>query len=373
LRQNENQSKFVEMKALVWEAPRAMAMRDNAMPQPHSHEVVIKVAYAGICGSELSGYLGHSSLRVPPLVMGHEFAGEIVALGSQTQTSQPFDKLRAGSSNPSTSSGQALPTLQLGQPVTANPIISCGECVYCQQGKAQLCLRRKVIGAHLAGAYAEYVVVPAASVLSLPANLSTRMGALAEPTACAVRIAEMAGEVRDQVVLVVGAGPIGLLAMQVLLLRGARQVLISDIGSKRLEMARVLGGLPLNPKDLDVVQVAREATDGLGVVASVDAVGTAITRKTCVQATRNAGMVVLTGLHEETSAMPVAEMIRREIVGKGCFAYSPDNFAEALVLLADGKIQLDPWIVEAPLEEGGQWFERLLDAPGNVAKVLLVP
>jgi threonine dehydrogenase-like Zn-dependent dehydrogenase len=283
--------------------------------------------------------------------MGHEFAGEVVALGDQAAN------------------------LTLGSLVTVNPIIACGECVYCQQGKAQLCLRRKVIGAHVAGAYAEYVVTPAASVLPLPPGLSPRIGALAEPTACAVRIAEMAGDVRDEIVLVVGAGPIGLLAMQVLHLGGAKQVFISDIGPERLEMARALGGLPLNPSaaGTDVVQVVREATGGLGVFASVDAVGSAITRKTCVQATRNAGTVVLTGLHEETSAMPVAEMIRCEIIGKGCFAYSPANFAEALALLAAGHIRLDPWIVEAPLADGGKWFDRLIDAPGDVAKVLLVP
>ena len=326
-----------------------MALREHATPQPQTHEVVIKVAYAGICGSELSGYLGQSSLRVPPLVMGHEFAGEIVTIGRH------------------------VTTLSLGQLVTVNPIISCGECTYCQQGKAHLCLRRKVMGAHVAGAYAEFIVAPAASAHLLPASLSSRLGALSEPTACAVRIAEMAGDVKDETVLVVGAGPIGLLALQALLLRGAKQVFISDIGNERLEMARALGGLPLNPKETDVVQVAREATGGLGVAVSVDAVGSAITRKTCVQAARNAGTVVLTGLHEETSAMPVAEMIRREITGKGCFAYSPDNFAEALALLAAGKIRLDPWIVEAPLEDGGMWFERLLDVPGDVAKVLLVP
>ena len=229
------------------------------------------------------------------------------------------------------------------------------------------------MGAHVAGAYAEAIVVPAASVLPLTVGLSPRLGALTEPTACAVRIAELAGDVRDQIILVVGAGPIGLLAMQVLLLRGAQRVFISDLGSERLEMARAFGGVPLNPKETDVVQVIREATGGLGVVASVDAVGSAITRKTCVQATRNAGTVVLTGLHEETSAMPVAEMIRREITAKGCFAYSPENFVEALALLAAGKIRLDPWIIEAPLADGGAWFERLIDAPGNVAKVLLVP
>jgi 2-desacetyl-2-hydroxyethyl bacteriochlorophyllide A dehydrogenase len=337
------------MQALVWEAPRVMNMREQPIPQPKPDEAVIRVTYVGICGSELSGYLGHNALRVPPLVMGHEFAGEIAAFGERTQT------------------------FQLGQHVTVNPLISCGTCIYCRQGNNHLCTTRQVIGAHVPGAYAQYVVVPARNVCALGDAVSPRIGALTEPVACGVRIADVAGDVRGAVTLVVGAGPIGLLAMQALLLRGAQQVFISDLGHERLEMARALGGTPLDPKATDVVQTVREATGGLGAIATIDAVGTAITRKQCVQAARNAGTVVLTGLHEEASAMPAAEMTRREIVAKGCFAYSPQNFATALQLLAAGKIKLDPWIVEAPLADGGTWFDRLIDAPGAVAKVLLMP
>ena len=338
-----------DMKALVWEAPRVMNMREHAQPTPQSNEVVIKVAYAGICGSELGGYLGHNSLRVPPLVMGHELAGQVVEIGADVDAA-----------------------LQ-GKDVTVNPLITCGECLYCKQGLNHLCIKRKLIGAALPGAYAEYLVAPAANVIPLPAGLSARIGALAEPTACGVRIAEVAGNVKGETALIVGAGPIGLLALQMLLIRGAKAVYISDLGPERLEMAQALGGIPLNPKDVDVVQKLREVTDGYGAAVTVDAVGSAITRKQCVQAARNAGTLVLTGLHEETSAMPAAEITRREIVVHGCFAYTPANFAEAVDLLAQGKIRLDPWIVEAPLAEGGPWFDRLIDAPGDVAKVLLVP
>lgn len=114
-------------------------------------------------------------------------------------------------------------------------------------------------------------------------------------------------------------------------------------------------------------------TGGLGVAVSLDAVGTAVTRAQCISATRSAGTMILSGLHEEASNLPVAEVIRREIVLKGSFAYSPANFVEALELLARDEIRLDPWIVEAALESGGQWFDRLIDAPGNVSKVLLHP
>ncbi len=125
------------MKALVWEAPRVMAMRDRPEPSAQADEVVVKVAFAGICGSELGGYLGHHALRIPPLVMGHEFAGQIVAIGEEAR--------------------QRIPTLSIGQLVTAHPLAYCGHCEFCKQGLNQLCTARKLIGVHLPGAYSEYV------------------------------------------------------------------------------------------------------------------------------------------------------------------------------------------------------------------------
>lgn len=338
------------MQALVWEAPRTMVMRQHEQPHAQAGEVVVKVAYAGICGSELSGYLGHNALRVPPLVMGHEFSGEIVEVGSGVDSG-----------------------LAVGQLVTVNPLGYCGKCAYCTRGLNQLCVQRKLIGAHRPGAFAEYVSAPAELVLPLPDGLSLRVGALTEPVACGVRIGELAGDVQGETCLVIGAGPIGLLALQALQLKGAKEIFIAELDPERLAMGAALGGKPINPKDLDTVQAVRDATGGLGAAVSVDAVGTARTRQQCVSALRSTGTLILSGLHEETSAMPAAEIIRREIVVRGSFAYSPANFAEALQLLAEDKIHLDPWIVEAPLEKGGYWFDRLIDAPGNVAKVLLIP
>jgi 2-desacetyl-2-hydroxyethyl bacteriochlorophyllide A dehydrogenase len=340
------------MKALVWEGPRLMVMREHDKPQAAASEVVLRVAFAGICGSELSGFLGHNALRVPPLVMGHEFSGEIIELGETAITVNP--------------------ALKLGQQVTVNPLSSCGHCDYCADGLNHLCPNRKLIGAHRAGAFAEFVSVPAELVHVLPSSTSTRVGALAEPVAVAIRIAELAGNVQDQTVLVIGAGPIGLLVLQVLKARGARQVFVADLDAERLEMAGKLGGEMLNPKAVNVVSTIREATQGLGAAVSVDAVGAAVTRAQCIAATRSAGTVILSGLHEEASQIPAADVIRREISLKGSFAYSPANFVQGLEMLIENKIHLDN-IVEAPLEEGGKWFERLISAPGNIAKVLLVP
>jgi len=342
------------MKALVWEAPRVMALREQPEPTVAPGEILLKVAYAGICGSELSGYLGHNALRVPPLVMGHEFTGEIVALSAEARARNP--------------------ALAEGQAATANPLLSCGSCEFCARGLNQLCVSRKLIGAHRPGAYAEYVSLPAELAIPLPDGVSLRLGALTEPVAVGVRIGEMAAEGMDgEDALVVGAGPIGLLALQALRAKGAARVFIADLDPARLSMGAALGGEALDPRARDVAQEVRDATGGRGVAVAVDAVGTAVTRRQGVAATRSAGTLILSGLHEETSAMPAAEIIRREIVVRGCFAYSPANFAEALVRLARGTMRLDPWIVQAPLADGGKWFDRLIDAPGDVAKVLLVP
>lgn len=338
------------MKALVWEAPRVVAMREQPTPEIAANQALIKVSYAGICGSELSGYLGHSSLRVPPLVMGHEFAGTIVALGSE-----------------------APAELSIGQEVAVNPLSSCGTCSFCTAGQPQLCSKRQLMGAHRPGAYAEYAVVPVASIIPLPSGLSTRNGALAEPLAVAIRTSELAGDVAGKVVLVIGAGPIGLLVLQVLKRNGAARVFVADLDAARLAMADELGGEILNPREVDVVKTVREATNGEGAIAAVDAVGTAITRAQCVSATRSGGTVVLCGLHEEVSSMSAAEIIRREIHVRGTFAYTHKNFSDAVALLAEGSVRLDPWVVEAPLADGGKWFERLIEEPGNVAKVLLIP
>jgi threonine dehydrogenase-like Zn-dependent dehydrogenase len=339
------------MPALVWEAPRKMVLGEKPIPAVPEDEVLIKVAYVGICGSELSGYLGHNALRVPPLVMGHEFSGEIVALGGRVPDS--------------------FPALQIGLRVTANPLIYCGECRPCRLGLNQLCLNRKLLGAHRPGAFAGYISAPAQQVLPLPETVSQENGALAEPAACGVRIGELAGPVEGETVLVIGAGTIGLFALQALLLQGAARVFIADLNPERLAAGAALGGQTLDPRQVDVVKTVREATGG-GAAAAVDAVGTAGTRGQCVAATRTTGTVILSGLHEETSAVPAADIIRREITVKGSFAYSPANFARAVELLAQGAVRLDRWTVKAPLAEGGLWFDRLVEGTG-VAKVLLVP
>jgi threonine dehydrogenase-like Zn-dependent dehydrogenase len=342
-----------EMTALVWEAPSKMVLHKQPLPIPQPGEVLVRVAYAGICGSELSGYLGHNALRVPPLVMGHEFSGNIVALGDQVS--------------------EKYPALEEGARVTANPLLYCGKCSYCQQGVNQLCIERKLVGAHRPGAFAGYVCIPAQQIELLPDALSFQDGALAEPAACGVRIGELVGAVQGETILVIGAGTIGLMALQALHNLGADRIFISDIHPDRLAAASKLGGEPINPKFMDLIRTVHQATGGYGAAVVVDAVGLESTRAQSIMAVRSTGAVILSGLHEENSPMLVAEIIRREISLKGSFAYSPKNFSQALLQLAEKKLALDELTLEASLEEGGLWFDRLVEGRVGKAKVLLVP
>jgi 2-desacetyl-2-hydroxyethyl bacteriochlorophyllide A dehydrogenase len=330
-----------------------MEIKELAVPKVGQGEVLVKVAYAGICGSELGSYLGHSALRVPPLIMGHEFSGEIAALGEGATTLNP--------------------RLVTGQKVTVNPLSCAGESELQERGLDQLCPTRTLLGAHRPGAYAEYITVPAQSVIRLPEAVSLRTGALTEPVGCAVRVGELARDVPDKDILIIGAGPIGLLCLQVLRCLEATRVFIVDVNPVRLAMGVELGGEAIDPQQDDVIKAVLDATNGRGVDVSVDAVGIAVTQQQCVSATMATGTVILFGLHSEATTMPLADVIRREIVLRGSYAYSPANFVAALDLLARGQVTLDPWIVEAPLADGGKWFSRLIEAPGNVAKVLLVP
>lgn len=338
------------MEALVWEGPERMALKDWPEPAPGPGEVLIEVGFAGICGSELGGYLGHNALRVPPLVMGHEFAGTVVAVGPETGTD-----------------------LQPGDRVTCNPMVPCGDCAFCADGLPHLCARRSLVGAHRPGAFAQRVAVPARATFRLPDNMSLQQGAMVEPVAVAIRLGRLAGDVEGKTVLVIGAGPIGLLALQVLRDRGAGRVYCSDLDAARLAMAREVGATGIDPRSEDPVELLRGATDGLGAHLTIDAVGSAETRAQAVAATRSAGTVLLSGLHAEASEFPASEVIRREIVVRGTFCYTADDFAEAIDAVASGRLTLAPWVVEAPLGEGGAWFDRLIKAPGDVSKVLLVP
>lgn len=336
------------MKALVYEGPREMKVRGVDLPIPQDDEVLIEVAYSGICGSELSGYLGRNSLRKPPLIFGHEFSGTIAGVGSR------------------------VTQFALGDQVTANPLVTCGQCQQCKRGAQQLCANRRLLSAALPGSNAEFVKIPAQFVYGL-GTLSLEQGAFVEPIACAVRAVELANVSPGDAVLVIGMGPIGQLVLQVLLLHGVKNIIVADMNVQRLEQAGEFGVRTVSAREQNVVDEVMSVTSGYGVAVAIDAVGASVTRQQCVACVRPGGTVVFTGLHEEESSLPINKIIRSEVKTVGAFAYSSLNFETAMQFLSDGRVGFKQGVVKASLEDGAGWFETLVGNPGDVTKVLLDP
>jgi threonine dehydrogenase-like Zn-dependent dehydrogenase len=338
------------MPALVWTAPRVMEMQQVPVPAPGPGEVLLAVSAAGICGSELSGYLGQSSIRVPPLVMGHEAAGRIVADADLT--------LADGS------------PARAGTRVAFNPLVVCGECDRCRAGRSSVCRNRRLIGAHRPGAYASYVAVPAALCFPLPAGVSEVAGSLTEPLACGVRAVALAGPADS--LLVLGAGPIGLCCVLAARAAGVERVLVSDISPRRLEVARAWGATAtVDARQGDVLAAAQEFAPG-GADAVVDAVGAQATREQAVRAVVPGGRAVFLGLHDEAAELAANYLVRNEVAVQGSFAYTADDFARAFALITAGELPMGGgWLEERPLAAGPESFEELLAGRSPVTKIVL--
>jgi threonine dehydrogenase-like Zn-dependent dehydrogenase len=352
-RSMQNHTVPSEMRALVWLGPHQMELQTLPTPVPTKNEVLIKVGAVGICGSELSGYLGHNSLRVPPLIMGHEAAGTIVA-GSGV--------LADGT------------TVHTGQRVTFNPLISCGHCDRCKAGRVNLCRNRQLLSAHRPGAFAQYVVVPADLCWHLPEKISFTAGSLAEPLACAVHAVELAEAQSGQNMLILGAGPIGLCMIAAAKARGVKHIIVSDISDARLDVAKHWGAThAINAKQTDTV-AATLAAYPHGVDIAIDAVGTGLVRNQAIKAVMPGGTVVLMGLHEDETAIPTNYIIRQEIRLIGSFCYSREAFTTAVDLIARHVVKATPdWLIERPMSDGRMSFEELLAGTAPVTKIVLKP
>ena len=342
------------MEALVWLGPRDMVQRSVPVPQLAAGEVLISVGAVGICGSELSGFLGHNSLRVPPLIMGHEGAGQVVRAQGGTFAT-----------------GEAA---TVGARVTFNPLVVCGTCDRCLAGRSNLCRRRQLVGAHRPGAFAQYVAVPARQCYLLPEGLSLVAGSLAEPLACSIRAVAHSGVKPQERLLILGAGPIGLLAVAAARIQGVEQIIVSDLEPQRLDIARRWGASDvINAREQDVVALVQERYPG-GVDTVIDAVGATSVRSQAIRAVVPGGRVVLIGLHDEESVLPANYLIRQEITVTGSFAYTDSDFAKAIDLLVRGVVQPGvDWLEERPLSGGPSAFAELVDGKARTAKIVLTP
>jgi threonine dehydrogenase-like Zn-dependent dehydrogenase len=326
------------MRALVYTAPGQVTMEDLPRPQAGPGECEIAIQTAGICGSDISGFLGHSRRRVPPLVLGHELVGRTAD----------------------------------GRRVVANPLISCGRCTACLGGAQNLCSSWRLLGLDKTpGCYQEFVTLPETQLYEIPDDLTDARAALAEPLANIVHMFRIAAPAPFFRMGIVGGGTMGSLTLLAAKRLGVRDLLVVDVSEVRLGLARQMGvSLAVNTSTEDgVAEAKRFAGPGLDLV--LDASGNEAARQMAFDLCRPGGLVVLLGMASERSKVDFITSIRKEHRVVMSFAYNPVDFERSLGLLKAGEIDLTPWTVELPLEQGQQAFDKMSSSPGETLKMLL--
>ncbi|MDB6073878.1 MAG: L-iditol 2-dehydrogenase [Verrucomicrobiaceae bacterium] len=357
------------MKALTLVAPSSFEFGEAASPQPGEGEVLVSVRACGICGSDLHGMDGRSGRRIPPIIMGHEAAGEITAVGS------------------------GVNEWKIGERVTFDSTEYCGECEKCRGGYINLCTNRKVLGVSCGdyrrhGCFAESVVLPTRILYRIPESLPYEKAAFAEPVAIALHAVNLAegvevGEAFAPVpqtvpprgsAVVVGAGLIGLLVIQALKARGWDRVVAIDLDDARLELSKKLGAeAAFNAKTEGLAQMLRAHFGGDGADASFEVVGAGAPIDLAIRSVRKGGQVVLVGNLQPNVPFPLQEVVTRQLTLKGSCSCAGE-YPEAIRRIEDGSIQVTPLLsIVAPLEEGAEWFHKATQPGNGLLKVVLKP
>jgi 2-desacetyl-2-hydroxyethyl bacteriochlorophyllide A dehydrogenase len=326
------------VKAIVWQGPSEMTVEERPDPgDPGEGELILEPEAVGICGSEIEGYLGHMGNRTPPLVMGHEFAGRVVAAGPGAGELE-------------------------GRRVAVNPLRGCGHCALCRAGLGNICPDRKLIGVHEPGAFADFVRVPAADARVLPDGVSARLGALMEPLANGVHAVGLGGPGVEHAV-VLGAGTIGLVTLQAALLSGIPRVEVVEPHDARRERAARLGAHAVH---------AAPPEGGLGPDLVLDAVGAQATRSAGLAILRPGGTMVCIGLAADDTTLGFHGVVRNQHRIQGSYAYTMADYEQAHEWLVSGRAPLgDELTAVLPLDAGPEQFARLAQGPPAEFKVFL--
>lgn len=343
------------MKALLLSEYSHLEIADLPIPKMGPADVLVKVAACGICGSDVHGYDGTSGRRIPPIVMGHEAAGTVAALGSDVTGFREGDR------------------------VTFDSTVYCGRCEYCARGEVNLCEARQVVGVSCGdyrrhGAFAEFVVVPQHILYQLPGTISFAEAAMLEAVSVALHAVRLSPANGAKNALVIGAGTIGLLTMQAAKAAGCEHVLTADVDVSRLALAQQLkADRALHASGAELTAEVLRLTNGRGVDLVFEAVGRNETVGAAIDCVCKGGAVTLIGNIAPEVTLPLQKVVTRQIRLQGSCA-SAGEYPEAIALMASGRISVKPLITAvASLEEGPRWFERLHAREPNIMKVILTP
>lgn len=336
------------MKAAVLYGRHDLRVEERPAPAAGPGEVLIQVAFCGICGSDVHAFEGIEAnihgRPSGPRPLGHEVAGVVAAVGEGVWSCRPGDR------------------------VTCVPWAPCGACYYCRRGLVNHCLYKHLLG----GAMAEYCLAPATAVHVIPAAMSLRRAALAEPLSCALWAIDLAQIVSGATVGIIGGGTIGLLLLTLARAGGATRTLLSEPHPLRRQVAAALGAdLIVDPRTSDLEAEVMALTDGIGCDVVFEAVGHPATVAGALRIARRAGTVVIVGVADPAARLEISpfDIYARELTIKGCFTRRL-TFDRGLQWLAT--LDLDPIITHVlPLTEIGQAMEHA--RTGSGAKVLVAP
>jgi (R,R)-butanediol dehydrogenase/meso-butanediol dehydrogenase/diacetyl reductase/L-iditol 2-dehydrogenase len=344
------------MKALLMEEYKKLAYVDFPDPKLETeHDMLVRVQAVAICGSDVHGFDGSTGRRIPPIIMGHEAAGEIVE------------------------TGRAVTAFKKGDRITFDSTIYCGKCFFCQNGQFNLCDDRMVLGVSCDeyrrhGAFAEYVVVPDHISVPLPEALPYEEAACTEPAGVAAHAIRNTPLTLNDTVAVVGSGLIGNLVIQILKTSGSGRVIALDTDAARRETAKSFGAdASLDPADPELDKKIKDLTGGRGADRVFEAVGATAPIKTAISIVRKGGSVTLIGNLSANVEIPLQSVVTRQLSLLGTCAISGE-YPIALDLMARKKINIKPLLsAVAPLSEGDAWMHKLYNREGNLLKVVLTP
>ncbi|TME60017.1 MAG: zinc-dependent alcohol dehydrogenase family protein [Chloroflexi bacterium] len=318
------------MRAVIIDAPGIIRVDNVPDPTPRPDEVLVRVGACGICGTDLHIIDGDSPLARYPITPGHEFAGEVVAVGSDVAQ-------RYGKEN-----------ITVGSRIAVEPNLYCGYCDSCRTGHENLCLNYAALGVTTNGAVAQYVTVPVAKAYALPDNMSFREGALIEPVSCAVHGMHILNPRSGDTFLIVGAGTMGLLLLQLAVRGGASRVAMVDVNAQRLALAEQLG--PTRTYS-DIKQALKD--EPLGFNCVIDATGVAPVIENAFMAVKRGGKLLIFGVasNEARISLSPFRIYNDEITIIGSMAVL-FSFQAALDLISSGVINTEAMLTKAlPLQD----------------------
>jgi L-iditol 2-dehydrogenase len=335
------------MKALLYPTWGRLEFRDLAIPQICAGEVLLRVFSCGICGSELETFKNLSQRRTPPLIMGHEFCGVVEKVHGEDQHH-----------------------LQ-GRRVLCHALVHCGHCSACLRGDTNLCVRRQVFGMHRPGGFAEYVAVPEHVLLPWPESLPDDSAVFTEPLANGINAMRQGGEARRSRIVIIGAGPIGLMCLFAARRLHRSSVIVSDRVPARLDAARLLGAeQTVNPLQQDLDAETRKHWGGERAQYIVDAVGSAETKQLGIDLVEPGGTVVWVGLHEDAISLNSYPITLGQKSVAGSYSGSLQDLRLAAQILSEGELDTT-WVSRYPVEQGEMGFRELLRPETSKIKVVL--